>query len=173
MMNLDMNMPKKCSFFTAIVVLSLVNILTCPTTVNAQTQTTVCRGAIANAKTRVQRIPNVLIEQVWTRNNNELYSNVPTGRPLEYIFYLTGPKRNGLIVEAGIKKIENSPQFIKGISQEIINNCSSVSSVSFGSVLAPGCSITFGLMSDGAVKAFQDVDASDGRQLKWGESFCN
>jgi hypothetical protein len=52
--------------------------------------------------------------------------------------------------------------------------CSSVSSVSFGSVLATGCERTFGLMADGTVKEFHYVDITGigGDKSKWGETFC-
>lgn len=163
-------MQRKISHLTTILAVGLVNIISLPTTVNAQDGNIECRKAIANAKTRLQTIPNVLIEQVWTRNNSDAYANLPQGRPIEYIFYLTGTKRKGNIVETGIKNLENSPQFMKNISQDIISKCGSVSAVTFGSVLAPGCGMTFGLMDDGTIKAFEDVDVP--RPLKWGETFC-
>jgi hypothetical protein len=166
-------MQRKFSQLTAILVFALVNITTLPKTVKAQGSNVECKKAVANAKTRLQKIPNVLVEQVWTRNNKENYSDFPQGRPIEYIFYLTGPIRKGRTVENGIKKVENSKQFIKNISQDIISKCNSVSSVSFGNVLSPGCGRIFGLMPDGTVNEFQDVEVSSGRQLKWGESFCN
>ena len=166
-------MQRKFSQLTAILVFGLVNIMALSTTVKAKDSEVDCRNAIANAKNRLQKIPNVLVEQVWTRNNKENYSDFPQGRPIEYIFYLTGSKHNGRMIEVGIKKVENSPQFLKFISQDIINKCNSVSSVSFGNVLSPGCGRIFGLMPDGTVNEFQDVDVSSGRQLKWGESFCN
>jgi hypothetical protein len=167
------NMQIKFSSLTPILLFALVNITTLPTTVKAQDSNVECKKAVANAKNRLQKVPNVLVEQVWTRNNKENYSDFPQGRPIEYIFYLTGSKHNGRMIEVGIKKVENSPQFLKFISQDIINKCNSVSSVSFGNVLSPGCGRIFGLMPDGTVNEFQDVDVSSGRQLKWGESFCN
>jgi hypothetical protein len=164
-------MQIKFSRLTAILIFCLVTTMTLPKTSKAQDSNVECKKAVANAKTRLQTIPNVLIEQVWTRNNSDAYANLPQGRPIEYIFYLTGPKRKGNIVETGIKNLENSPQFMKNISQDIISKCGSVSAVTFGSVLAPGCGMTFGLMDDGKIKAFEDVDVP--RPLKWGETFCN
>ncbi|MBD2138356.1 hypothetical protein H6F32_12300 [Anabaena sp. FACHB-1237] len=163
-------MIRNVSSGTAILLFALVNITTLPTTVKAQDSNVECKKAVANAKSRLRKIPNVLIENTYTKNLNELYSDFPKKRPLEYIFYLTGTKRKGNIVETGIKKLENSPQFMKNISQDIISKCGSVGAVTFGTVLAPGCGITFGLMPNGKIKAFEDVDVN--RPLKWGETFC-
>jgi hypothetical protein len=164
----------KFSRLTVILVFGLVNIMTLPTTVNAQDSDIGCRKAVANAKARLQKIPNVLIYQAFTENLQERYSNSPAERPIQYIFYLTGPERNGRTVETGIKKVENSKQFLKNISEDIILKCSSVGAVAFTSTLAPTCSITFGLMRDGKVKIFDTVitDPNEDTFLKWGETFC-
>lgn len=165
-------MLKNLSRVTAILLFALVNIITLPTTVKAQGSNVDCKKAVANAKSRLRKIPNVLIEDTYTKNINQdqVYSDFPKERPIEYIFYLTGPKRKGRIVETGIKKLGNSPQFMKNISQDIISKCGSVGAVTFGTVLAPGCGMTFGLMDDGTIKAFEDVDVN--RTLKWGETYC-
>jgi hypothetical protein len=160
-------MIRSLSSVTAILLFALVNITTLPTTVKAQGSNVECQKAVANAKSRLQKIPDLLIEEVFTKNLNELYSDFPQGRPMKYIFYLTGHKRKvrilkpGVkeveILETGIKKVENSPQFMKNISQDIISKCNSISAVSFGSFLAPGCGITFGVMPNGKVKIFDSV----------------
>jgi len=174
-------MQSKFSQLTTILLFCLLNITTLPTTVKAQGSNVECQKTVANAKSRLQKIPDLLIEEVFTKNINELYSDFPQGRPMKYIFYLTGPKRKvrilkpGVkeveILETGIKKVENSPQFMKNISQDIISKCNSISAVSFGSFLAPGCGITFGVMPNGKVKIFDSVDS--GRSLRWGESSCD
>jgi hypothetical protein len=174
-------MIRSVSSVTAILLFALVNITTLPTTVKAQGSNVECKKAVANAKSRLRKIPNVLIEQVFTKNLNEFYSDFPQERPMKYIFYLNGTKRKvrilkpGVkdveIVETGIKKVENSPQFMKNISQDIISKCNSISAVTFGSFLAPGCGITFGVMPNGKVKIFDPVDS--GRSLRWGESYCD
>ena len=61
---------------------------------------------------------------------------------------------------------------MKNISQDIISKCGSVGAVTFGTVLAPGCGIIFGLMPNGKIKAFEDV-VDVLRPLKWGETFCD
>ncbi|MBD2196408.1 MULTISPECIES: hypothetical protein [Calothrix] len=157
-----------------VVVFSFVNILILPTDVKAQDLTAACKGAIANAKTSLQKVPNVLIQDIYQKKNSENYSDSAAERPIEYIFHLTGTVRNGRMVETGIKQLGNSPKFLKSISQNIISQCNSIGAVSFGSTLAPGCGITFGLMGDGTVKEFENVDAPAlGRPLKWGETFCS
>ncbi|MBU7585762.1 MAG: hypothetical protein KAF91_23260 [Nostoc sp. TH1S01] len=163
-------MQKKFSRLTAIVIFGLVNIITLPIDVKAQDSNVKCRKAVANAKNRLQEIPNILIKEVYTKEISD--SDAPIGRPTEYIFYLTPPIRNGRKVETGINSLANSPQLMRNLSQDIINKCSSVSLVSFGTTEAPGCGISFGLMHDGTVKQFDYVDPSDARPLKWGETTC-
>lgn len=163
-------MIRNVSSGTAILLFALVNITTLPTTVKAQDSNVECKKAVANAKSRLRKIPNVLIENTYTKNLNQFYSDFPKKRPIEYIFYLTGPIRKGRIVETGIKKVENSEQFMKNISQDIISKCSSIGAVTFGSILAPGCGITFGLMSNGKLKGFEFVDPE--KRLRWGETSC-
>lgn len=161
---------------TAILLFALVNIISLPTTVKAQvpfySSNVDCKKAVANAKSRLRKIPNVLIEGTYTKNLNQLYSDFPKKRPIEYIFYLTGPIRKGRIVETGIKKVENSKQFMKNISQDIISKCSSIGAVAFSST--PTCSIAFGLMRDKKVKLFDIVivDPNEDTSLKWGQTFC-
>jgi hypothetical protein len=164
------NMQIKFSSLTPILLFALVNITTLPTTVKAQDSNVECKKAVANAKSRLQKIPNVLIENTYTKNLNESYSDFPQGRSREYIFYLTGHKRKGRTVETGIKKVENSTQLMKNISQDIISKCNSVGAVSFSSTLHPTCANTFGLMRDGQVKIFADYvdDPNTNRALKWG-----
>ena len=163
-------MIRSLSSVTAILLFALVNITTLPTTVKAQGSNVECSKAVANAKSRLRKIPNVLIENTYTRNLNQFYSDFPKERPIAYIFYITGPTRKGLLVRTGINKIENSKQFMKNISQDIISKCSSIGAVTFGSILAPGCGFTFGLMPNGKLKIFEFVDP--GKRLRWGETHC-
>ncbi|KHG39280.1 hypothetical protein OA07_24535 [Aphanizomenon flos-aquae 2012/KM1/D3] len=121
-----------------------------------------------------KKIPNVLIYQAYTKNLNEYYSDFPQGRPIEYVFYLTGLERKGRAVETGIKKVENSEQLMKNISQHIIFKCNSVGAVAFTSTIAATCSIGFGLMRDNKVQLFDVVmiDPNEDTSLKWGQTFC-
>ncbi len=161
-------MLKNISHVTAILLFGLVNMFLLPTQSNAQSLNNVqCRKAITNAENRLRKIPYVLIENSYTKT---FESNFPQGRPLEYIFYLTAPIRNGVWVEYGIMNLQNSVQLMTHISQDIISNCESISAVTFGSIFAPACGITFGLMADGKVIAFEWVDID--KPAKWGESYC-
>ncbi|MBD2138354.1 hypothetical protein H6F32_12290 [Anabaena sp. FACHB-1237] len=167
-------MIRSLSSGTAILLFTLVNIITLPTTVKAQDSNVECKKAVANAKSRLRKIPNVLIENTYTKNLNQFYSDFPKERPMKYIFYLTGSTRKGRTVETGIKKVENSKQFMKNISQDIISKCSSIGAVAFTSTIAPTCSIAFGLMRDKKVKLFDIVivDPNEDTSLKWGQTFC-
>ncbi|MTJ29108.1 hypothetical protein [Aphanizomenon sp. UHCC 0183] len=168
MKNLFINLTITTVLVTSILPLVL------QTTVKAKDTDVECKKAVANATSRLQKIPNVLIYQAYTKNLNEYYSDFPQGRPIEYVFYLTGPERKGRAVETGIKKVENSKQFMKNISQDIISKCSSIGAVVFTSTFAPSCSIAFGLMRDGKFKAFDTViiDPNQDTSLKWGQTFC-
>jgi hypothetical protein len=170
-------MIRSLNSVTALLLFALVNITTLPTTVKAQGSNVECKKAVANAKSRLRKIPNVLIEDTYTKNLNELYSDFPKERPTQYIFYLTGPRRKGLTVATGIKKVANSKQFMKNISQDIIYKCSSIGAVAFTSTISalhPTCSIAFGLMRDKKVKLFDIViiDPNQDTSLKWGQTFC-
>jgi hypothetical protein len=170
-------MLRNVSSGTAILLFALVNVTTLSTTVKAQGSNVECKKAVANAKSRLRKIPNVLIEDTYTKNLNELYSDFPKERPTQYIFYLTGPRRKGLTVATGIKKVANSKQFMKNISQDIIYKCSSIGAVAFTSTISalhPTCSIAFGLMRDKKVKLFDIViiDPNQDTSLKWGQTFC-
>ena len=167
-------MIRSLSSGTTILLFTLVNITALPTTVKAQDSNVECKKAVANAKSRLRKIANVLIEDTYTKNLNQLYSDFPKERPIKYIFYLTGPKRKGRIVETGINNVVNSPQFMKNISQDIISKCSSIGAVTFTSTIAPTCSIAFGLMRDKKVKLFDIVmiDPNQDISLKWGQTFC-
>ncbi len=165
-------MIRSLNSVTALLLFALVNITTLSTTVKAQGSNVECKKAVANAKSRLRKIPNVLIEDTYTKNLNQVYSDFPKERPIEYIFYLTGPKRKGRIVETGIKKVANSKQFMNNISQDIISKCSSIGAVAFTSTIAPTCSIAFGLMRDKKVKLFDIVIVDEDTSLKWGQTFC-
>ena len=163
---------------TAILLFALVNIISLPTTVKAQvpfySSNVECNKAVANAKSRLRKIPNVLIEDTYTKNLNQVYSDFPKERPIKYIFYLTGLTRKGRIVATGIKKVENSKQFMKNISQDIMSKCISIGAVTFSSTLHPTCGISFGLMRDKKVKLFDIVivDPNEDTSIKWGQTFC-
>jgi hypothetical protein len=70
---------------TGILLFALVNIINLPTTVKAQGSNVECNKAVANAKSRLRKIPNVLIEGTYTKNLNQVYSDFPKERPIEYI----------------------------------------------------------------------------------------
>jgi hypothetical protein len=166
-------MLRNVSSGTAILLFALVNVTTLPTTVKAQGSNVECKKAVANAKSRLQKIPNVLIEDTYTKNLNQFYSDFPKERPIEYVFYLTGPRRKGrfqesFVIQTGLNNVANSPQLMKNISQDIISKCSSFGAVNFG--VAPGCGFIFGVMPDGKLKMFEFVDHD---QRRWGETTCN
>ncbi|GCL36831.1 hypothetical protein SR1949_19370 [Sphaerospermopsis reniformis] len=58
-------MIRNISRVTAILLFTLVNITTLPTTVKAQGSNVDCKKAVANAKSRLRKIPNVLIEDTF------------------------------------------------------------------------------------------------------------
>ena len=92
------------------------------------------------------------------------YSDRPQGRPHIQSFYLQG---------AGVESIMNSSELLASIATPIINNCNSVSLVSFGAFGTDWIE-DFGLMSTGKVQRFYCPSGFEApfhpRPFRWGES---
>jgi hypothetical protein len=84
-------------------------------------------------------------------------------RPLGYTISLGGIAASGIM---------NSPQLMHSISSDIINACSSVSSVSFN-VSETDWTAIYGLFEQGQVKRFQCVkDLKPTNKIHWGYIYC-
>ncbi|MGF1602309.1 MAG: hypothetical protein ACFCU8_09875 [Thermosynechococcaceae cyanobacterium] len=127
---------------------------------------TQCNAAIEAGKTRIKGIPHLTLIQVnsW-RDVSQDYSGLkPDQKPLSYAYIVKG---------AGLQTVASSPIFMSAISTNIINNCPTVSMIRFGTY-ASGPFITYGLMPDGAIKAFECLGGALGEIEKpaWGKVYC-
>ncbi|PSB01105.1 hypothetical protein C7B64_20010 [Merismopedia glauca CCAP 1448/3] len=89
------------------------------------------------------------------------YTDFPAGRPLEYSFFIAGEGWNNIL---------SSFKLLTAISQNMINNCQSVSLVTFGPDVNTDAPIfdSFGLMPNGKVKLFECTSRED---VGWGYIF--
>ena len=131
-----------------------------------------CRAAITTATNRLEKNPSLKVVQSPTSKIDDLnphvvdYSDHPQGRPHRQSFSLQG---------AGVKLTMNSSVLLASIAKLVINNCNSVSLVSFGAFGTDWIE-EFGLMSNEKVQKFNCPPGFAPpffpRPLQWGES-CN
>jgi hypothetical protein len=81
-------------------------------------------------------------------DHSEVYPNHPNGRPLFVTIIVDGNAADSVM---------SSLVFQKAIASEIIKSCGSVGAVTFGR-RETDWSITFGMMSDGAIEGFECID---------------
>ena len=115
---------------------------------------------IASVQNRIISGRQVTIE--LSEINNHGYFNYPQNRPNGYSFGMTGNATNSIM---------NSPVFSKSLATQIINNCNSISSVSFG-LWQSGWVEVYGLMPNREIKMFEcpeDFDVPYYRDFEWGE----
>ncbi|MGB7414562.1 MAG: hypothetical protein WA902_10175 [Thermosynechococcaceae cyanobacterium] len=125
-----------------------------------------CNAAIEAGKTQLKEVPNLTLIQLnpW-RDVSQDYSGLkPDQKPLSYAYILKGE---------GMQNVASSPLFMSAISANIINHCPTVSMIRFGTY-ASGRFVTYGLMPDGAIKAFECLGGGLGEIEKpaWGKVYC-
>lgn len=121
-----------------------------------------CETAIADGRGRIERERDIIVTTDIV-DHGELYSNHPNGRPLSVAIIVDGNAADSVM---------SSPVFQKAIISEIIKSCGSVGAVTFGR-RRTDWSITFGVMSDGAIKGFECIDPGPGvNKLSWGQQIC-
>jgi hypothetical protein len=121
-----------------------------------------CETAIADATSRLENGREITVTTDIT-DHSEIYPNHPSGRSLSVGIALDGNAADSVML---------SPVFQKAIASEIINACGSVGAVMFGR-LQTDWSLTYGIMSDGTVKAFECIDPDpDGNNPRWGQQVC-
>jgi hypothetical protein len=143
--------------------LGITSIVSLPETVYAQTNRR-CAVAISRAKNKILSVRNVRIPSVKNFDISDRYINFPSSRTRGYFFAING---------GGSRTIINSTKLLSGITQNIINNCQSVSLVSFGEY-ATEENLSFGLMPNGEIKEFEcDYPNSETGKVNWGYINCN
>jgi hypothetical protein len=144
-------------------ILGMTSIVSLPETTSAQTNRK-CSAAISRAKAKISSIRRARLREVRSFDISEEYINFPSGRPLAYSFGIVG-------VEDRPGRPSPIPaRFFTETSQDIINNCKSVSLVQFGEYQTD-LIIRFGLMRNGKVKHFK-CDDSRPERLNWGYQYC-
>lgn len=153
-------------FFTAnLIFLDILLFSVLPLTAQSiDTESEECKNAIAEVENQLQSAGVTL--EFSDFNDRNAPGIPPEGRPNQYAFGMSG---NGVMTVLG------SPVLLDTHATQIVNNCSSVSSVSFGQWQS-GLVGVFGLMPNGEVELFkcpEDHFHGGGyRDLVWGE-FCS
>lgn len=140
-----------------------LNISILPSPIQAQeVENRDCTATIAAAQNQIETGRSVGVT-VRSTKISETYSDYPTERPYNNVFLLEG---------AAAESIMNSPNFMKSIATKMINNCSSVGSVTFA-VNYTGWSYSIGLI-EGRLDFFEclEHDGSN-RELTWGQEYCS
>lgn len=97
-----------------------------------------------------------------TQDISELYPDHPVNRPYRYVFTMQGSANRSIL---------SSPKFMKSIATNIINQCNSISLVTFG-LYASDVDSSIGLMPNGSVNFFDCLEAGTGRGVTWGQAIC-
>ena len=137
-MLLAMNKP----LTVGLVVLINLSLFGCSriTSQNTDTEPEECSEAIASVEQQLQTVHQTTIELSQMNDNNASITPFED-RPNQYKFGLRG-------------SVLQSPETLNTLATQIINNCNSVSSVSFGAWQSDMIQI-YGLMPDGKVKVFE------------------
>jgi len=128
----------------------------------AQAQSGSCKTTLLAVRSRLAQIKNVTVTHVDQFDRSKLYSDFPVGRPMSYNFRLKG---------RGAEAVMQSPKFLAGLSQRLITDCASVGAAQYG-VDETDWYLTFGLMPNGQIKAFECVEPAPELKLKWGYQIC-
>ncbi|MFN7786857.1 MAG: hypothetical protein ACK5QY_00210 [Pseudanabaena sp.] len=120
-----------------------------------------CQNAISNS---IRRIENARSTIVKFEQFKQRYQDYPTNRSLGY---------DALISGEGAVDVMSSKVFLTDISTQIISNCKSISSVTFGRYKTDWIR-TYGLMENGKIEPFKCISAGRGaeRELSWGKEIC-
>ncbi|MFO5494123.1 MAG: hypothetical protein ACLBM6_16625, partial [Cuspidothrix sp.] len=109
-----------------------------------------CNAALQNAKNLIQKNRKVKVVYTSQGNISQYYKhdkNYPKNRPLSYGFGLRGPATLSVLY---------SDKFLTRIAKDIIDNCSSISMVTFGEYQTDH-GVTYGLFKNSKVVAFECV----------------
>lgn len=140
-----------------------LNISILPSPIQAQeVENRDCTATIAAAQNQIETGRSVTVT-IRSSDISKRYPDHPTNRPYRYVVLLEG---------AAAESIMNSPNFMKSIATKMINNCSSVGSVTFA-VNYTGWSYSIGLI-EGRLDFFEclEHDGSN-RELTWGQEYCS
>ncbi|WP_019504869.1 hypothetical protein [Pleurocapsa sp. PCC 7319] len=133
-----------------------------PQAQNINLDNKICEDAIASVEGQLKADHQLTIEISETINHS--YPDGPEGRPNQYRLGIRGNAANSVM---------ESDVLLNSLATQIINNCNSISLVSFG-VYQTDYILDYGLISKGKVEKFQCPEDFDGlpykRDFQWGES---
>lgn len=119
-----------------------------------------CAATIAYAQSTIETGRNVQIIIRSSDISNE--PDHPDNRPYNYSFSMGGNASTSVM---------NSPEFMKILATKVINNCSSVASVTFG-IEGSDYVSTLGLMPNGSVEGFKCIEPGEFAARGWGYKTC-
>ncbi|MCT7987163.1 SH3 domain-containing protein [Laspinema olomoucense] len=117
-----------------------------------------CHQSLSQVKNTLNNVPNTLVSGIIIENNS---LSPLTTRPNELVLMVSGP---------GQRTILSSGELMQNISESLIQNCGTISSVKIASNNS-GWHHVFGLIN-GRVQTFECIDAGPGSQQRWGQYFC-
>ncbi|NET62721.1 MAG: hypothetical protein F6K47_43525 [Symploca sp. SIO2E6] len=130
--------------------------------VNAATSSS-CQVALQAVRAKLKELPNLEIASFAKRDISKAYSDYPKERPDRYSIDMRGNQVVNLL---------NSPQLMTTLATQIIDNCKTVSSVSFG-LANTDYGVLLGLMPNGTVQKFECLEPGQARgELVWGRTYC-
>ena len=128
-------------------------------------ETPECVDAISSVESQLKSDRNLTIESSQINDRNA-FGTPPEGRPHQYAFGMGG---------SAVEGVMSSPVFLNSLATQVINNCNSISSVSFG-LWQSGLVSVYGLLPSGEVEPFKcpedyEFNPDTDRDLVWGE-YC-
>lgn len=120
-----------------------------------------CKAAIQSTKRQLEQLQS---SQIWMNQVDvvTLNQSPPSDRPDAYVLTLS---------EQSASDLMNSPQLMRSISANLIENCPTISLVAFGKA-ETDWSIHFGLMGNTQIEQFQCVNEPTQNRLPWGYQRC-
>ena len=144
-----------------ILTVNIFSVLNLPSPVKAE-ESQSCTASIANAQKQIET-GRSLEALIRVFDVSKSYSDYPQDRSAGYSFALKGKAASTVI---------RSPKFMKSIATDVIQNCRSVSMVTFV-VWETDNIATFGLFPSGKVEGFQCVEFDrHGSRTVWGKQVC-
>lgn len=117
-----------------------------------------CHQSLSQAKNNINNVRNAFLYGIKVENNP---LSPVRGKPNELVLVVGGP---------GEDTILSSGELMQTISEQLIQNCGTISSVKIGSNNS-GWHHVFGLIN-GRVQIFDCIEAGPGNPLRWGQYYC-
>jgi hypothetical protein len=117
-----------------------------------------CHQSLFQARNNIINTQNAFLYGLKVENNS---LSPVRGKPNELVLVVGGPGEDTLL---------SSGELMQTLSEQLIQNCGTVSSVRIASNNS-GWHHVFGLIN-GRVQIFDCIDAGPGNTLRWGQYFC-